>query len=57
MRKNILTNEQKEGRRHAVFDLATGYPSFDVPNPLEVMLATWSRESINKGALANSGPW
>ena len=57
MRKNILTNEQKEGRRHAVFDLATGYPSFDVPNSLEVMLATWSRESINKGALANSGPW
>lgn len=57
MRSNILTNEQKEGRRHSVFDLATGYPSFNVPSELEAMLGIWAREAINKGALANSGPW
>jgi len=46
---NILTSEQRESLKSAVYDLSIGYPSFPLTDEMEEHLAIWSRQSLPGG--------
>jgi len=54
---NLLTTEQREGRAHAIFDLAIGYPVLPVQEYIEEHLSLWVRHSLSRSSLAQTGPW
>ncbi len=46
---NILTSEQRESLKSAVYDLSIGYPSFALFRDIEAHLALWSGQSLLGG--------
>ena len=53
---NLLTIEQREGRQHALFDLAIGYPTLAPDVAIENHLELWAGQAMSSTSLARTAP-
>jgi bifunctional pyridoxal-dependent enzyme with beta-cystathionase and maltose regulon repressor activities len=54
---NLLTSEQREGGKHALFDLSIGYPSIPTREYLDDHLKLWLLQSVSQNLLSQVGGW